>query len=97
MLVTDTGMGTQIGHIAHMMSAVEEEKTPLQKQLDHLTVIMASLAGLAFVAMTAINLARGVSFDLLIITGVSMAIAAIPTGLPAIVTTVLAIGTTESG
>jgi P-type Ca2+ transporter type 2C len=93
MLVTDTGMSTQMGHIAHMMSAVKEDKTPLQKQLDRLTVIMASLAGGAFLIMTAINLARGVSLDLLIITGVSMAVSAIPTGLPAVVTTVLALGT----
>jgi Ca2+-transporting ATPase len=94
MLVTDTGMQTQIGHIARMMSAVEEEKTPLQKQLDHLTIIMASLAGLAFLAMTLIGVYRGLSLDLLVVTGVSMAIAAIPTGLPAVVTTVLALGTT---
>ncbi len=95
MLVTNTGMSTQIGHIANMMSAVKEEKTPLQNQLDKLTVIMASLAGIAFLIMTAINLVRGVSLDLLIITGVSMAVAAIPTGLPAVVTTVLALGTTQ--
>ena len=94
MLVTNTGMTTQIGHIANMMSAVKQEKTPLQKQLDRLTVIMASLAGGAFLVMTAINLARGVPIDLLVITGVSMAVAAIPTGLPAVVTTVLALGTT---
>jgi Ca2+-transporting ATPase len=94
MLVTDTGMQTQIGHIASMMSAVEDEKTPLQKQLDRLTIIMASLAGLAFLAMTLIGLYRGLSLDLLVVTGVSMAIAAIPTGLPAVVTTVLALGTT---
>ena len=94
MLVTNTGMSSEIGHIAGMMSAVKEEKTPLQNQLDRLTIVMASLAGLAFVAMTLINLYRGVSFDLLLITGVSMAISAIPTGLPAVVTTVLALGTT---
>jgi len=94
LLVTDTGMNTQIGHIAGMMSAVKQDKTPLQKQLDRLTVIMASIAGLAFLAMTLIGLMRGLSMDLLVITGVSMAISAIPTGLPAIVTTVLALGTT---
>jgi Ca2+-transporting ATPase len=93
MLVTDTGMNTQIGHIASMMSAVEEEKTPLQKQLDRLTIVMASLAGLAFLAMTLIGLYRGLTLDLLVVTGVSMAVAAIPTGLPAVVTTVLALGT----
>lgn len=93
MLVTGTGMNTEIGHIAAMMNAVEEEKTPLQKQLDRLTIIMASLAGVALVAMTIIGLIRGLSIDLLFVTGISMAIAAVPTGLPAVVTTVLALGT----
>jgi P-type Ca2+ transporter type 2C len=95
MLVTTTGMDTQIGKIAGMMHAVEDEKTPLQKQLDQLTVVMAALAGLAFLAMSAIGLYRGLPLDLLVITGVSMAVAAIPTGLPAVVTTVLALGTAE--
>jgi P-type Ca2+ transporter type 2C len=93
MLVTGTGMNTEIGHIATMMSAVKEEKTPLQKQLDRLTVVMAALAGLAFLAMVAIGVVRGQSFDLLLITGVSMAVAAVPTGLPTVVTTILSLGT----
>lgn len=95
MLVTDTGMNTEIGHIAAMMDAVEQDKTPLQKQLDRLTIIMAAVAGVAFLAMTAIGLARGLTLDLLVITGVSMAVAAVPTGLPAVVTTVLSLGTSE--
>jgi len=95
MLVTATGMQTQMGHIAGMMHAVKDEKTPLQKQLDQLTIIMAVAAGLAFLVMSAIGLMRGLTFDLLLITGVSMAVAAIPTGLPAVVTTVLAMGTTQ--
>ena len=93
MLVTGTGMNTEMGHIAHMMNVVTEEKTPLQKQLDRLTIIMAGLAGVALLAMIAIGISRGLTFDLLLITGVSMAVAAIPTGLPAVVTTVLALGT----
>ena len=95
MIVTATGMQTQMGAIAGMMQAVKEEKTPLQKQLDQLTVIMAIMAGVAFLVMSAIGLMRGQPFNLLLITGVSMAIAAIPTGLPAVVTTVLALGTTQ--
>ena len=94
MLVTDTGMATQIGHIAGMMSETKQDKTPLQKQLDTLTVYMALLAGAAFLIMVAIGLARGLAPELLMITGVSMAISAIPTGLPAVVTTVLSLGTT---
>ena len=93
MLVTGTGMNTEIGHIAAMMNAVEQDKTPLQKQLDRLTIIMATVAGMAFLGMTGIGLARGLTLDLLVITGVSMAIAAVPTGLPAVVTTVLSLGT----
>ena len=95
MLVTATGMDTELGHIAHMMNAVKEERTPLQRQLDRLTVIMAVLAGVAFVIMSLIGLGRGLSLDLLVLTGVSMAVAAIPTGLPVVVTTVLSLGTSE--
>ena len=93
MLVTGTGMNTEIGHIAEMMNAVKEEKTPLQKQLDKLTIVMAAVAGIALLAMIGIGLSRGLALDLLVITGVSMAVAAVPTGLPAVVTTVLALGT----
>ncbi len=93
MLVTGTGMNTEIGHIAAMMAAVEQDKTPLQKQLDRLTIIMAGAAGVALVVMTAIGLARGLTLDLLFVTGISMAVAAVPTGLPAVVTTVLSFGT----
>jgi Ca2+-transporting ATPase len=93
LLVTGTGMDTEIGHIAAMMEAVEQDKTPLQKQLDRLTIIMATVAGVALLVMTGIGLSRGLTLDLLVITGVSMAVAAVPTGLPAVVTSVLALGT----
>jgi Ca2+-transporting ATPase len=93
MVVTGTGMQTEIGHVAALMNAVEQEKTPLQKQLDQLTVLMASAAGVALVAMTIIGLVRGLSIDLLFGTGISMAVAAVPTGLPTVVTTMLAFGT----
>ena len=95
MVVTATGMDTELGHIAYMLNAVKEEKTPLQQQLDRLTLIMAALAGLAFAAMSAIGLSRGLEVAELVRTGVSMAVAAIPTGLPAVVTTVLALATSE--
>ena len=51
MLVTTTGMGTEMGHIADLLNKTESDKTPLQKQLDRLTIIMAILAGFAFVLM----------------------------------------------
>ena len=51
MIVTTTGMGTEMGNIADLLNKTEADKTPLQKQLDKLTVIIASLAGLAFILM----------------------------------------------
>jgi P-type Ca2+ transporter type 2C len=93
MMVTTTGMGTEMGHIADMLNKTEADKTPLQKQLDRLTIIIAGLAGLAFILMMIMGLARGDSFDTIFIAGVALAISAIPTGLPAVVTTLYSMGT----
>jgi Ca2+-transporting ATPase len=93
MMVTATGMQTEIGHIADMLNNVNAEKTPLQKQLDRLTLIIAGIAGLAFIVIVVLGLARGLEFQVLFITGIALAIAAIPTGLPAVVTTLYSLGT----
>ncbi len=95
MVVTATGMGTEVGHISGMLSGVEQEKTPLTKQLDQLTVIITIMAAAALVAIVVIGLIRGESFDDLFLIGISLAIAAIPTGLPAVVTMLLSFGTQE--
>ena len=95
LVVTATGMGTEIGHIANMLANTEADKTPLQKQLDGLSKIIALIAGLALVLVVLIGLLRGESFDSLFITGIALAVAAIPTGLPAVVTALLSIGTRE--
>ncbi|BCJ75502.1 ATPase [Catellatospora sp. IY07-71] len=95
MIVTATGMGTEIGHIAHLLAGTEADKTPLQKQLDSLSKIIATIAGIALALVVLIGLARGESFNTLFITGVALAVAAIPTGLPAVVTALLSIGTQE--
>ncbi len=95
MIVTATGMATEIGHIADLLSNTEAEKTPLQKQLDGLSKIIATIAGIALVLVVLLGLLRGESFDTLFITGVALAVAAIPTGLPAVVTALLSIGTQE--
>ena len=95
MVVTATGMGTEIGHIADLLATTEADKTPLQKQLDGLSKIIGSIAGVALLLVIAIGLVRGESFDTLFITGVALAVAAIPTGLPAVVTALLSIGTRE--
>ena len=93
LVVTATGMSTEVGHISGMLSQVEEEKTPLTRQLDQLTVLLTIMAGAALVLIVVLGLVRGESFDDLFLVGISLAIAAIPTGLPAVVTTVLSLGT----
>ncbi|MCB0072109.1 MAG: cation-translocating P-type ATPase [Caldilineaceae bacterium] len=95
MIVTTTGMGTEMGHIADLLNKTEADKTPLQKQLDRLTIIIAGLAGIAFVLMIILGLRNGQEFNSIFIAGVALAISAIPTGLPAVVTTLYSIGTRE--
>jgi len=92
MIVTTTGMGTEMGNIADLLNKTESDKTPLQKQLDRLTVVIASLAGLAFVLMVIMGLRNGQAMDAIFIAGVALAISAIPTGLPAVVTTMYSMG-----
>ncbi|MEV0143960.1 MULTISPECIES: cation-transporting P-type ATPase [unclassified Nonomuraea] len=95
MVVTTTGMGTEIGHIAGLLADTEAEKTPLQKQLDSLSKIIATIAGIALALVVVLGLLQGKPFDVLFVTGVALAVAAIPTGLPAVVTALLSIGTQE--
>ena len=95
MIVTATGMSTEVGHISGMLSGVEQEKTPLTKQLDQLTVIITIMAAAALVLIIILGLARGEDFDDLFLTGITLAIAAIPTGLPAVVTMLLSVGTRQ--
>jgi P-type Ca2+ transporter type 2C len=95
LVVTETGMATEIGHIANMLANTESEKTPLQKQLDGLSKIIATIAGIALVLVVVLGLLRDESFETLFVTGVTLAVAAIPTGLPAVVTALLSIGTRE--
>ncbi len=93
MIVTGTGATTEIGHIGSMLSATETDKTPLQKKLDELTKVITGIAALALVLIVVIGLARDQDLDELFITGIALAVSAIPTGLPAVVTTLLSLGT----
>jgi Ca2+-transporting ATPase len=93
MIVTTTGMDTEMGHIADLLNKTEADKTPLQKQLDRLTMIIAGMAGITFVLMIVLGLAQGQEFDEIFVAGIALAIAAIPTGMPAVVTTLYSMGT----
>src|ERR1044072_1748560 len=76
-----------------MLGHVQEEKTPLTRQLDQLTVVITAMAGVALALVVVIGLLRGDDFDEIFLVGISLAIAAIPTGMPAVVTTMLSLGT----
>ena len=93
MVVTATGMATEVGQISGMLSGVQQEKTPLTRQLDQLTVLITIMAAAALGLVVVFGLINGDDFDELFLIGISLAIAAIPTGLPAVVTTMLSLGT----
>src|SRR4051812_38396328 len=92
-IVTSTGMATEVGHISGMLQRQEESKSPLTIQLEKLTKQLVTIAGLALVTSIVLNMARGQSFTEVFTVAVAFAIAAIPTGLPAVVTTILSRGT----
>jgi len=95
-LITDTGMRTELGGIATMMQSVKREATPLQKRLSQLGKGLA-ITALALVAIIFVQgLIRGgtniANLKLMFLTAISMAVAAVPEGLPAVVTIALALG-----
>src|SRR5690242_16361123 len=92
-VVTATGMATEVGHISGMLAADKAAKTPLTRQLDKLTSQILWIAAAALIASMALNLARGNTFTAVFNAAVAFSISAIPTGLPAVVTTILAWGT----
>ena len=93
MVVTGTGMTTEVGHISGMLQATKEEVTPLTHQLTILTNQILVIAGVALMASIGIGLWRNTPFDELFLTAIAFSVSAIPTGLPAVVTAVLSSGT----
>jgi len=91
-LVTTTGMATEVGHISGMLQATAVEKTPLTKQLDALTNQIIVIAGIALAISIVLGLYRNVEPEDLFLSAVAFAVAAIPTALPAVVTAILSKG-----
>ena len=92
MVVTATGMDTEVGQLADLLRSTSREKTPLQKQLDRLSRSLAMMAGGIVTAVFAIGIARGQPASDVLLTAVALAVAAIPEGLPAVTAVTLAIG-----
>lgn len=92
MLVVATGMNTEMGRIAHMISGAKEGETPLQKQLDALGKRLAAIAVAVILVIFGLHLWRGSPWAEAAMTSVALAVAAVPEGLPAVVTVTLAIG-----
>jgi len=96
-VVVATGMRTETGRIAGMLARAPAELTPLQKELDHvgklLGMVVVVIAVVMITTIVIVEHVRGLSafFDVLIL-GVALAVAAVPEGLPAVVTAVLSIG-----
>lgn len=91
-VVAATGSATEVGRIASMLEGISRAPTPLQIQLDHLGKRLALLALAVVAVISVFELVRGKSLAQLAIEAVALAVAAVPEGLPTVVTVTLALG-----
>jgi Ca2+-transporting ATPase len=92
LLVTATGMNTEMGRLATMLEAAEEGDTPLQKELDRVGKRLAMIAVSVIAVILAVGIGYGQDLVKAVLNAVALAVAAIPEGLPAVVTVTLAVG-----
>lgn len=90
--VVQTGMSTEMGKIAHMLQSIEEERSPLKEKLANLGKVMVYICIAICSIVSVLGIARGNNVTDMFMLGISLAVAAIPEGLPAIVTVALALG-----
>jgi Ca2+-transporting ATPase len=91
-VATSTGMNTEFGKIARMVQVAEEEKTPLEKRMASVGKWIGILSITVCLTVAAVGVAEGRSIPDMILWGISLAVAAVPEALPAIVTGALAVG-----
>ena len=94
-IVTDTGMNTKVGKIAKMIIDDTSPQTPLQKKLSNIGKSLGMICLAICLAIFIIGLIKGISLKEMFMTSVGLAVAAIPEGLPAVVTIMLSIGVTK--
>ncbi|MGE5403996.1 MAG: cation-translocating P-type ATPase [Candidatus Saccharibacteria bacterium] len=91
-IVVATGMDTVMGQIAHLIQSSTNEQTPLQRRLDNLGKVLIAVCVAACLAVVGLGLYRGENMVRMLLAGISLGVAAVPEGLPAVVTVVLALG-----
>ena len=91
-IVVATGMNTEMGRVAHLIQGAEELATPLQKRLEQMGHYLVGICVLVCVLVVLLGLSQGLPAYRMFMAGISLAVAAIPEGLPAVVTIALAIG-----
>ena len=96
-IVVETGMNTEVGKIAGIINDSEETATPLQQKLDNLGKTLGIVALVICAIIFVVGLLYGKEIIHMFMTAVSLAVAAIPEGLPAVFTIVLAIRCTKNG
>src|SRR5688572_32786141 len=95
MIVTATGPATELGKISAMLSANGREKTPLTAELDRLTLWIAAAAGLTTIVMIVLGRSRDEAWDVLFVSAVTLAIAAVPEALPTVTQMILSLGSVD--
>jgi Ca2+-transporting ATPase len=91
-VVVQTGMSTELGRIASLISGPRDQLTPLQRRLDKVGKGLALLGVIVAGLVLAIGIVRGETLEHMLLTAVSVAVAVVPEGLPAVVTITLALG-----
>ncbi len=91
-IVERTGMDTEIGKIADMVSNAEEKKSPLQRSMDHLSKVLGIICVVICVVVFLVGVLQGREIIDMLMTSVSLAVASIPEGIPTIVAVILALG-----
>lgn len=91
-VVTKTGMSTEIGLIASSLDNTKTELTPLQKKINGISKVLTIIISIVILAMFIVSIIKNMEFTEALLLAISLAVAAIPEGLPAVITVILSLG-----